>query len=83
VLNPLSADCRFDPDELVVVLALVSPSPSPKLDLLPLRELPRLPGVLDFEPVERAEMVEIRRLSAGEGGAGRVEDNEDDVEDEI
>lgn len=56
---------------------MIKPIPNPILLLLSLFELLRLTDALEgLDPEERTEIVEIRRLSAGEGGAGRVEERE-------
>lgn len=72
-------DCLFDPGPPPVELVIFKPTPKPTLLLLLSRfELLLLTaalGGLDPEE-ERIEIVEIRRLSAGEGGAGRVEERE-------
>jgi hypothetical protein len=80
VLNALSVDCLFDPCPPPLAEVKAKPTPIPPNPLLPLLlcllELLRLTGVLELDFDERLEMVEIRRESAGEGGAGRVDERD-------
>ena len=84
MLSALSIDCLFTipipapaPDaELNIRLSPPSPL---LLLLLCLRELLTLRGSLATDFDESAEIVEVRRLAAGERGAGRVEEREGEL----